>query len=297
MKIDMLIKSIRESGSPIAMGLDTRPEYIPGAFISEEIRRDSVCTAIADFNEALLKELCGVVPCVKIQSACYERYGEPGLAVMSQTIKSAREMGYIVIVDAKRGDIGATVKEYSKAYLAKRAPFLADFLTVNPYMGSDSVEPFFDDCQESGSGVFVLVKTSNQSSGEFQDLTISDGRPLYEHVAERVSAWGRDLMGEEGYSSVGAVVGATYPEQGAALRRQMPNTFFLVPGYGAQGATADDVVSCFDDSGSGAVVAASRSLLCACKKEGNSDFAGAAKREALRMKEEINSALQRRDRR
>ena len=295
-KIDSLIGRIRETGSPIALGLDTRLEYIPDDFIGKDKKREEIQTAIAEFNEKLMEELKDIVPCVKIQAACYERHGEPGIAAMSRTISAAKRMGYIVIVDGKRGDIGATVAEYSKAYLAEDAPFPADFLTVNPYMGSDSIEPFFDDCKESGAGIFVLVKTSNISSGEFQDLTISDGRPLYEHVADRVSGWGRGLMGEQGYSSVGAVVGATYPGQGVSLRKQMPGTFFLVPGYGAQGAGADDVVGCFDSEGGGAVVAASRSLLCAYKKEGSSDFAGAARREALRMKGDIESALRRRKR-
>lgn len=296
MKIDRLIERIRETGSPIALGLDTRFEYIPNEFIKGDKRREEIHTAITEFNEKLMEGLKDIVPCVKIQTACYERYGEPGIEAMSKTISAARDMGYIVIVDGKRGDIGATVAEYSKAYLAKKASFPADFLTVSPYMGSDSIEPFFEDCKETGSGLFVLVKTSNPSSGEFQDLTVSDGRPLYEHVADKVSEWGKGLMGEQGYSSVGAVVGATYPGQGIALRKQMPGTFFLVPGYGAQGASAADVAGCFDDEGSGAIVAASRSLLCAYKKEGNNDFTGAAIREALRMKGEIKSALQRRKR-
>ncbi len=294
MKIDRLIERIKETGSPIALGLDTRLDYIPDDFVKKHERRNAGYIAMTEFNEELLDALKDIVPCVKVQAACYERLGSPGAIAMSNTICTAKSMGYTVIVDGKRGDIGATVTEYAKGYLADETNFSADFLTVNPYMGSDSIKPFFEICEPKGTGIFVLVKTSNPSSGEFQDLTISDGRPLYEHVADRVSEWGRELAGKYGYSSVGAVVGATYPEQGIALRKQMPGTFFLVPGYGAQGASADDVAGCFDDEGSGAIVAASRSLLLAYKKEGSTDFAGAARREALRMKEEISGALQRR---
>lgn len=294
MQIDRLVREIREMHNPSVLGLDTRPEFLPEGFACEhgmKARGENPAEAVYSFNARLLDGLRDILPCVKIQAAYYERMGTNGIACLERTVREARRLDYVVIVDAKRGDIGATASAYSEAYLAPGAPFPADFLTVNPYLGYDGIKPFLDDCKKSGGGVFVLVKTSNPSSGEFQDMIASDGRALFEHVAERVSRWGEGLIGAEGYSSVGAVVGATYPKQGALLRTRFPHTFFLLPGYGAQGASAAGLSGCFDRAGGGAIVAASRSILCAHKKDGTDDFLKAARKEAMRMKEEINRAI------
>ena len=291
MQIDRLIRAIRERGNPSALGLDTRIEYVPESFAKQY---PDAPEAVYAFNAALLAGLREIVPCMKIQAAYYELMGPEGMRCMARTIEEARRLGYVVIVDAKRGDIGATAAAYSGAFLAVDAPFCADFLTVNPYLGYDGVEPFVVDCVGTGAGIFVLVKTSNPSSGEFQDLAAADGRPFYDHVADKVSQWGEGLIGDEGYSSVAAVVGATYPRQGAELRARLPHTFFLLPGYGAQGASAKDLAGCFDRKASGAVVAASRSIICAHKKRGTDDFVSAARDEALRMREDLSEALRQR---
>jgi orotidine-5'-phosphate decarboxylase len=287
---DRLIKAVRASGNPSAIGLDTRYEYIPEGFAARH-SEEGRAGAIYEFNARLLSGLRDIIPCVKIQAAYYEMLGPDGMACMARTIDEARRQDYVVIADAKRGDIGATAEAYSAAYLGRDAPFRADFLTVNPYFGLDGVKPFIRDCAENGCGIFVLVKTSNPSGRELQDLTLSDGRPLYEHLAGMVSEWGEPLIGDEGYSSIGAVVGATYPVQGASLRKIMPHTFFLLPGYGAQGARAADIAGCFDDSGGGAIAAASRSLICAHKKAATDDFVQAARDEALDMKDQLSEAI------
>ncbi|MDR3255712.1 MAG: orotidine-5'-phosphate decarboxylase [Synergistaceae bacterium] len=297
MRIDALVRSIRDMKNPTALGLDTRMGYVPDDFArsfmgcgSPEAGR---AAAVYAFNASLLAGLNGIIPCVKVQAAYYEMLGPEGMVCLQKTLDEARRLGYVVIIDAKRGDIGATAEAYSAAYIGDSAPFPADFITVNPYLGYDGVKPFIDDCERTGRGIFTLVKTSNPSSGEFQDLAAFDGRPFYDHVADRVAEWGRNLVGEEGYSSVCAVVGATYPVQGAELRRRLPGTFFLLPGYGAQGASAKDLAGCFDKSGCGAIVAASRSLICAYKKNPGhaSNFVEAARNEALRMKAEIFKVL------
>ena len=290
MQIDRLIRQIRDKGNPTALGLDTRLDYVPEEFARPFLRK-SPGEAVFAFNVALLEALRDLIPCVKIQIAYYEAMGMDGLECLSKTIAAARQLDYVVIVDAKRGDIGATAGEYSAAYLREDSPFRADFLTVNPYFGTDGMEPFICDCEISGTGLFVLVKTSNPSGGEFQDVLTEQGSRLYELVGERVSEWGSNLIGTEGYSSVGAVVGATYPEQGEALRTRMPRTFFLLPGYGAQGATAEGLAPCFGEHGEGAVVAASRSIICAHKKTGKTDFVMAAREEAVRMRNELRSVL------
>ncbi len=291
MQIDRLIRAIRALNNPSALGLDTRLEFVPKAFARPYLENGAPEDAIYAFNSALLNGLCGIIPCVKIQIAYYELLGTGGMTCLLKTLKEAQRLGYVVIMDAKRGDIGATATAYSGAFLASDAPFQSDFLTVNPYFGTDGLDPFLIDCKKTGRGIFALVKTSNPSSCELQDMTASDGQPFYCHVADKVKSWGSDLTGEEGYSSVGAVVGATYPQQGTALRARMPQTFFLVPGYGAQGASAKDLAGSFDSSGGGAVVAASRSLICAHIKANTEDFVSAAQKEALRMKQDITEAL------
>ena len=296
MKMDKLIRARREQENPTALGLDTRLEYLPEDFLRLHFDGHddlSAVMAIYAFNAVLMDALRDIVPCVKIQTAYYEMLGPGGMTCLKKTLREARRLGYFVIVDAKRSDIGSTAEAYSAAYIGKNAQFAADFVTVNPFLGYDGVEPFIVDCKNTERGIFVLVKTSNPSSGEFQDLPLSDGRQLYEHIADKVSEWGKPLIGEEGYSSVGAVVGATYPKQGAALRKRMPHTFFLLPGYGAQGASAADLTGCFDESGSGAIDAASRSIICAYKKRPDygSNFVDAARDEALRMKSELREVL------
>ena len=290
MQIDRLIKSVRDKGNSTALGLDTRLDYIPEEFARPFLEK-SPGEAVFAFNAALLEALVDIIPCVKIQIAYYEAMGTDGMECLSRTITEARRLDYVVIVDAKRGDIGATAQAYSAAYLREDSPFRADFLTVNPYFGTDGMEPFIADCEASGTGLFVLVKTSNPSGREFQDIVTKDGRPLYELVGERVSEWGAELIGKEGYSSIGSVVGATYPEQGETLRARMPHTYFLLPGYGAQGATAEGLAPCFDERGEGAIVAASRSIICAHKKTAGMDFTLAAREEAIRMRDELRSVL------
>lgn len=287
---DRLIEAIRKKNDPTVMGLDTRYDYLPEPFAREHSSKGKA-HAVLEFNLRLIDACADIVPAVKIQAAYYELMGIDGFAVMAQTAKAAHDAGYIVMIDAKRNDIGSTAAAYSAAYLASDAPTPCDFLTVNPYFGIDGIKPFADDCQKTGRGIFALVKTSNQSSGDFQDLVTDDGQPLYMRVADKVAEWGHPLVGEYGYSSVGAVVGATYPKQGAELRERFPHLFFLVPGYGAQGATADDIAGCFDRHGDGAIVNASRSIMTAYKKAGTDDFARAARDEAIRMRDDLNKAI------
>ncbi|MBR5377421.1 MAG: orotidine-5'-phosphate decarboxylase, partial [Lachnospiraceae bacterium] len=254
------------------------------------------------FNKKLIDNIYDLIPAVKPQSAMYEQYGLPGLKACKKTIDYAHEKGLIVIADIKRGDIGSTSEAYASGHLGKVqvggsefAPFDEDMATVNPYLGSDGVLPFVKVCKENDKGIFVLVKTSNPSSGEFQDRLI-DGKPLYEHVAAKVEEWGSDSL-EGSYSNVGAVVGATYPEQGEQLRKLMPHTFILVPGYGAQGASGKDLKGFFDDNKSGAIVNSSRGIIAAHTKEpykekfGEKDFADAARAAVLDMIKDINEAI------
>ena len=296
MKIDRLIESIERVDNPTTMGLDTRVEYLPQSLANGL----SNAAAILKFNKALIDALADVVPCVKIQVACYEMLGIEGMGVFRDTLLYASEKGMVTIADVKRNDIGATAEAYAAAYLNgnENSPFPADFVTVNAYLGFDGIKPFLEPHEKhekNGGGIFVLVRTSNPSAVEFQDLAIraedDSFRPLYEHVGLKVSEWGESFIGTHGYSSVGAVVGATWPEESKRLRSLLPHTFFLVPGYGAQGATAKDISGCFDKHGRGAVVNASRSLLCAHKKLKTEDFAAAARDEALRMRDELRAEI------
>lgn len=288
MQIDRLISAIGEMHNPTTLGLDTKIDYVPKSFAAKFSNDPD---AVFHFNAALLEGLVDIVPCVKIQIAYYELMGLPGMECFAKTLSEAKRLGYVTIVDAKRGDIDASASAYSSAFLAPDAPFAVDFLTISAYLGIDGIKPFMDDCERTGRGIFALVKTSNPSSSDFQDIKTWDGRPLFEHVAQKVSEWGERLVGSEGYSSLGAVVGATWPEQGRLLREKMPHTFFLVPGYGAQGASAKDLAGCFDANGGGAIVNASRSIICAHKKKNTDDFVSAAREEALRMKEDLATAL------
>lgn len=307
--INKLIENIKKTGAPIVAGLDPMLSYIP-----EQIRRDAFSRlgetlegageAVWQFNKAIVDEICDLVPAVKPQIAMYEQFGLPGLSAFLKTVSYCREKGLVVIGDVKRGDIGSTSAAYAAAHLGKvqvgsrtYAPFAEDFATVNPYLGSDGIEPFLKVCREEKKGIFVLVKTSNPSSGEFQDQLVG-GRPLYELVGEKVAQWGETCMGDA-YSYVGAVVGATYPEMGAVLRKLMPKTMILVPGYGAQGGKGKDLVPFFNEDGLGAVVNSSRGIIAAWKQEkyasfGEENFAKASRAAVLDMAADIKGALENR---
>lgn len=305
--MDALIKKIIEKDyNPTVVGLDPKLDYVPEFIKASSFEKYTGLTAAADalweFNRALIDSMCDIIAAVKPQSAYYEMYGIEGLRTMQKTIDYAREKGLYVILDVKRGDIGATASAYSAAYLGSTSvnggeyrAFSPDAVTVNPYLGTDGIKPFTADCEKYDKDIFVLVKTSNASSGELQDLK-AEGGTIYEKTAALVNGEGSSNIGEYGYSRVGAVVGATYPKQIEILRGQMKNTFFLVPGYGAQGGTAEDVAAAFDSRGLGAVVNSSRGIMCAYKKTGadERDFAAAAKEEALRMKEEFSRCINRR---
>lgn len=304
MSVDILIEKIKAKNNPSVAGLDPKVDYVP-MYIREKCYKEygktlkGAAEAIWEYNKGLIDALYDVVPAVKPQSAYYEMYGLAGEEVLARTIDYAKEKGLYVILDVKRNDIGTTAEAYSRAYLGKvevEGELLdavgTDCITVNPYLGTDGIMPFVKDCKEYNKSIFVLVKTSNPSSGELQDLEI-DGGAFFEKTANMVNKWGEEVIGKYGYSSVGAVVGATYPEQAAKLRKLMPKAYFLVPGYGAQGGNAKDVAHSFNDDGLGAIVNSSRGIICAYKK-GNykeEDFAQAARDEAIRMKNELNSII------
>ena len=305
MSIDTLIGKIKATNNPSVVGLDPRIEYVP-QYIREESfetfgkNLKGAAQAILKFNKGLIDSLYDIIPAVKPQSAYYEMYGLEGLQVLHETIKYAKEKGLYVIDDVKRNDIGSTAEAYSTAYLGKtqvdgdifEEAFGSDCVTINPYLGTDGIQPFINDCNKFGKSIFVLVKTSNKSSGEIQDL-LFEGKPLYEKVAMLVNEWGSKTMGQNGYSNVGAVVGATYPEQAAKLREIMPNIYFLVPGYGAQGGTAKDVAKSFNKDGLGAIVNSSRGIMCAYsnRKMDEKLFADAARQEAIKMRDEITKFI------
>jgi orotidine-5'-phosphate decarboxylase len=283
---DRLANAVARTNNPTALGLDTLRSHLPADFtpFSESVR--DVCEAVEAFNIALLDELHDIIGCVKVQAACYECYGVEGMKVFSNTLSAARTRGYVTIADAKRGDIGSTAQSYAKAFLDSSSDFAADFVTVNPYFGIDGILPFVQACAQYEAGVFILVKTSNPSGEQLQGLDCT-GTFLYERVADLVSEWGSTLVGDCGYSSIGAVVGATWPNQHSELRKRMPFTPFLVPGYGAQGAAGSDLAGCFDQNGGGAIVNASRSLLTAHQKSDTTDWLAAVRAEAVRMKEDL----------
>lgn len=300
--IDRLIDKIDENDCPIAAGLDTRLEYLPESLLMKVATLDDAAKAITEFNVRLIDELKDFVPCVKVQVAYYEMYGAAGMRAFSDTLSYAKENGLITIADVKRNDIGSTAACYSAAYLGKThvgtsevTPFESDFVTVNAYLGSDGIIPFMDDCIKYDRGVFALVKTSNPSGSQLQDLKLEGGEKVYERMGALVKEWGKPHVGKYGYSRLGAVVGATYPAEASELREALGSVFFLVPGYGAQGATADDITHSFDANGRGAVVNNSRGLLLAYKdaKYARMDFAAAAKAAAENMQKDIYAALKR----
>ena len=303
--IDVLIEKIIEKNNPTVIGVDTRYDMVPDcvkAKYGTDIK--GMCDAMLEYSKALIDATYDIIPAVKLQSAYFEMYGVEGEKVLKTMIDYSREKGMVVMVDAKRGDIGSTSKGYSNAYIGKneidgvKTPiFDTDFITVNPYMGSDSVMPFVEDCKEYNKGIFVLVKTSNKSSGEIQDLITEDGETIYTKVGKLVEKWGEECRGEYGYSSVSAVVGATYPKQLKELRELMPHTYFLIPGYGAQGGKAEDIALGFDENGLGGIVNATRSLMCAYKSDmwkdkfSEEDYAKATRAEAIRMRDELVLAI------
>ena len=301
--IDRLIEKIQQTKAPVVVGLDPMLRYVPeqiqaAAFEQFGANPEGAAEAIWQFNKAIVDATCDLIPAVKPQIAMYEQFGVPGVAAFAKTVRYCKEKGLIVIGDVKRGDIGSTSAAYAAGHLGtveiggKRfAGFDEDFATVNPYLGTDGIEPFLNVCREANKGIFVLVKTSNPSSGEFQDRLI-DGRPLYELVADKVNEWGAACMGTA-YSNVGCVIGATYPEMGAVLRRRMPNAYILVPGYGAQGGKAEDLRAYFNDDGLGAIVNSSRGIIAAYQQEkyaefGAEHFAEASRQAVLDMIADIN---------
>ena len=304
--INKLISNIKRTNAPIVVGLDPMLSYIPEhvqkkAFAEFGETLEGAAEAIWQFNKEIIDKTYDIIPAVKPQIAMYEQFGIPGLVSFERTVKYAKEKGLVVIGDVKRGDIGSTSAAYATAHLGhvevgsrSCTAFDEDFATVNPYLGSDGIKPFTEVCKKENKGIFVLVKTSNPSSGEFQDRLI-DGRPLYEWMGEKVAEWGSDCMGD-GYSYVGAVVGATYPEQGRILRKLMPKTYILVPGYGAQGGKGADLVDFFNEDGLGAIVNSSRGIIAAYKNEkyaryGAENFADASRAAVIDMVEDINGAL------
>ena len=291
--INKLTENIRRRGAPVVVGLDPMLSYVPDqvqkkAFADFGETLEGAAEAIWQFNKAIVDVVCDLIPAVKPQAAMYEQFGVPGMAAYERTVAYCQSKGLIVIGDVKRGDIGSTSAAYAAGHLghvqvgSKRySGFHEDFATVNPYLGSDGVRHFMKICEEEKKGIFVLVKTSNPSSGEIQDR-VADGRPVYELVGEMVDAWSRELMGDE-WSYVGAVVGATYPEMGKTLRELMPKCYILVPGYGAQGGRAEDLRNFFDQDGMGAIVNSSRGIICAWQKEEYSRFGAEAFADASRM--------------
>ena len=304
--INKLCKNITDKNAPIVVGLDPMLDYVP-----EEIKKaafeeygetlEGAGEAIWQFNKAIVDATADLIPAVKPQIAMYEQFGIPGMIAFKKTVDYCKEKDLVVIGDIKRGDIGSTSSAYAIGHVGhvkvgnhSYAGFDEDFVTVNPYLGSDGIKPFIDVCKEENKGIFVLVKTSNPSSGEFQDQLV-DGKPLYELVGKKVAEWGETHMGDA-YSYVGCVIGATYPEMGKTLRKLMPKTFILVPGYGAQGGKAEDLVPYFNGDGLGAIINSSRGIIAAYKQDkyskfGSANFADASRQAVIDMKEDINGAL------
>ena len=305
MSFNPLIEKIIELKNPTVAGLDPKLDYVP-QYIKEKCfgqygrTLEGAAEVLYEFNTGLIDALCDIVPAVKPQMAYYEMYGWQGVRTFERTVEYAKSKGMYVITDGKRNDIGATMEAYAAGHLGitdvdgeQIAAFGADALTVNGYLGSDGIDPLLKVCAAQDKGIFVLVKTSNKSSGELQNLPLEGGETIYGRMACMCDEWGKELPGNYGFTGVGAVVGATYPEQLTELRREHPSIFFLVPGYGAQGGGAQGLVGAFNKDGLGVIVNSSRAIMCAYKKEGcdEKDFAGAARREALRMKDDINGVL------
>lgn len=303
--IDILIEKIKKTNNPTVMGVDPRYEMIPECIRKKYDKTlKGVASCIVEFNKKLIDAICDVIPAVKPQIAFYEMYGIEGMKAFEETCKYAKEKGLVVIADIKRGDIGTTAKAYSNAFLGKtlvgdkeESIYDVDFVTLNPYMGIDSIKPFLEDCKKYNKGVFILAKTSNPSSGDLQDMKLENGEEVYIKTAKLIEEWGKDFIGEYGYSSVSTVVGATYPKQLEEIRNVAKHSYFLIPGYGAQGGKATDIAYGFDKNKLGGIVNASRSLMYAYKsdlwkdKYTEEEFEKATLAEAIRMRDELNSAI------
>ena len=302
--INKLVEQIQKKDAPVVVGLDPMLGYVPEHLTKKAFEEygetlEGAAEAIWQYNKGIVDAVYDLIPAVKPQVAMYEQFGVPGMIAFKKTVDYCKEKGLVVIGDIKRGDIGSTSTAYAVGHLGKVTVgskqyygFDEDFVTVNPYLGSDGVNPFIDVCKEEKKGIFVLVKTSNPSSGEFQDRLI-DGRPLYEYVGEKVNEWGSQCMGDT-YSYVGCVVGATYPEMGKILRKIMPKAYILVPGYGAQGGKASDLAPYFNKDGLGAIVNSSRGIICAYKQDkyakfGADHYAEASRQAVIDMRDDINS--------
>ncbi|MSS64246.1 orotidine-5'-phosphate decarboxylase [Velocimicrobium porci] len=304
--INKLVKKIEENKAPIVVGLDPMLSYVP-EFLQKKAWEqygetlEGAAEAIWQYNKGIIDAIYDLVPAVKPQIAMYEQFGIPGLEAFKKTVDYCKEKDLVVIGDVKRGDIGSTSTAYATAHIGKikignnsYVPFAEDFMTVNPYFGIDGIKPYLDVCKEEKRGIFILVKTSNPSSGEFQDQLV-DGKPLYELVARKVAKWGEECMGDS-YSYVGCVIGATYPEMGKALREIMPKQYILVPGYGAQGGKAEDLAPYFNKDGLGAIINSSRGIIAAYKKPeyakyGETSYADASRQAVIDMREDINRVL------
>ncbi len=293
---DRLMEGIKDKGNPSVMGLDPRADMIP-RFIKDTYENSDIGRRVFEFNKILIDAIYDIIPAVKLQIAFYEALGISGLKAYSKTLEYAKKRGLLTIGDIKRGDISSTAMAYRDAHFY--GYFRCDAITLNPFLGYDSIEPFLGACDKDGKGVFILVKTSNPSSTELQHLRVG-GEKLYEYLGKKVAKWGRDLIGKNGYSSVGAVVGATYPEELKKLRRIMPRVPFLVPGYGAQGAGGKEVAYAFDNDGLGAVINSSRALMGAYLRAKEPErittdtLIEYTRNEALRMRNDIKYAIKNR---
>lgn len=304
MSFDILQRKIDEKGNPTVVGLDPLPDYIPPHIMEKHVAAkgetlEAAADAFFEFNCGIIDAVCDIVPAVKPQSAYYELLGPAGVAALKKTCDYARSRGMYVIVDIKRGDIGSTASAYSDAYLgavkvgnSELRAFDVDCVTVNAYLGSDSIKPFLENAVEYDRAMFSLVRTSNPSAAELQDLE-SGGEKLYTIVGDFMEKLGEGTEGGLGYTRIGAVVGATWPEELTELRKRLKKTFFLVPGYGAQGGGAADVAGAFDDNGHGAIINSSRGIICAWKKTGNggTDYAEASRAEAVKMRDALSAVI------
>ena len=294
---DKLIDGIIAMQNPTCVGLDTLFDYLPDDMRAGAKTFEDVAERVLEFNKKIIDSIYDIVPSVKVQIAYYEMYGYAGMKAYYETLKYATEKGLIVIADAKRNDIGSTASCYAKAFLGETQvndeslqAFPSDYVTINGYLGSDGIIPFVEQCEKHDKGVFVLVKTSNPSGAEIQNMVLDNGMPMYEYVGGLVEKWGESTVGKYGYSAVGAVVGATHPTEATRLREVLPHTFFLIPGYGAQGGNAEMLKSCFGANGLGGVVNNSRGILCAYKKLGGT-YTEAARAATIAMQQDLANVI------
>lgn len=294
---DRLIEKIIDLQNPTCVGLDTLFDYLPDEMRAGAKTFEDAAERVFEFNKKIVDTVVDIVPSVKVQIAYYEMYGTAGMKAYEETLKYAADKGMVVIADAKRNDIGSTAACYAKTFLGETEvngnaykPFPSDYVTVNAYLGTDGIAPFVEQCEKNDKGIFVLVKTSNPSGAELQNLMLENGKPVYEYMGGLVEKWGESTVGSYGYSAVGAVVGATHPTEAARLRQVLPHTFFLIPGYGAQGGNAEMLKSCFGANGLGGVVNNSRGILCAYKKNGGTYYE-AARAACIAMQKDLSSVI------